>query len=309
MICGVDISKDRLDCHLLATGEARSFDNDASGIAALAQWCRDAHVDLAAMEATGSYERLAFLVLSEAGIGCAMANAKAVRHFAQSMGLLEKNDRLDAAVIARFAQVKGLEPLPPPSLLQQQLTAFARRLSQLVGDLCVCKQRIATCHDPMARRSLVEQIAFLNVQIKTFQEEIIALIDDDPVWSHLDRTFRSVKGVADRTVARLLADLPEIGLLPNKAIAKIVGLAPIADDSGKRSGHRRIAGGRASVRSILFLVADVARRFDASLQAFAQRLQKAGKPKMVIRIALAHKLLVRLNAKARDARIQLANAT
>jgi transposase len=309
MICGVDISKDRLDCHLLATGEARSFDNDASGIAALTEWCRDAHVDLAAMEATGSYERLAFLLLSEAGIGCAMANAKAVRHFAQSMGLLEKNDRLDAAVIARFAQVKGLEPLPPPSLLQQQLTAFARRLSQLVGDLCVCKQRIATCHDPMARRSLVEQIAFLNVQIKTFQGEIIALIDDDPVWSHLDWTFRSVKGVADRTVTRLLADLPEIGLLPNKAIAKIVGLAPIADDSGKRSGHRRIAGGRASVRSILFLVADVARRFDASLQAFAQRLQKAGKPKMVIRIALAHKLLVRLNAKARDARIQLANAT
>jgi transposase len=243
MICGVDISKDRLDCHLLATGEARSFDNDASGIAALTEWCRDAHVDLAAMEATGSYERLAFLLLSEAGIGCAMANAKAVRHFAQSMGLLEKNDRLDAAVIARFAQVKGLKPLPPPSLLQQQLTAFARRLSQLVGDLCVCKQRIATSHNPMARRSLVEQIAFLNVQIKTFQGEIIALIDDDPV------------------------------------------------------------------RSILFLVADVARRFDASLQAFAQRLHKAGKPKMVIRIALAHKLLVRLNAKARDARIELANAT
>jgi transposase len=118
-----------------------------------------------------------------------------------------------------------------------------------------------------------------------------------------------VKGVADRTVARLMADMPEIGTYSNKAIAKLAGLAPLADDSGTRRGKRYIRGGRESVRSILFLVANIARRFDQSLAEFHRKLLLAGKPKMVVRIALARKLLVRLNAKARDARIAYANAT
>jgi transposase len=118
-----------------------------------------------------------------------------------------------------------------------------------------------------------------------------------------------VKGVAGRTVARLHAELPEIGVLSNKAIAKLAGLAPIANDSGKRKGKRPTRGGRAGVRSILFLVADIAARYDKNLGAFKARLVKAGKEKMVIRIALARKLIVILNAKAREARAQYANAT
>ena len=135
------------------------------------------------------------------------------------------------------------------------------------------------------------------------------MIDDDPLWTKLAETWRSVKGVAGRTVARLMAELPEIGTYSNKAIAKLVGVAPIANDSGKRRGKRPIRGGRASVRSILFLVAAIAARYDKSLGEFRDRLVAAGKEKMVIRIALARKLLVRLNAKARDARAQYANAT
>ena len=123
------------------------------------------------------------------------------------------------------------------------------------------------------------------------------------------KTFRTVKGVADRTVARIMAELPEIGTYDNKAISKLVGLAPLAHDSGKKNGKRSIRGGRSGVRSILFLVADIARRYDPSLADFHRRLVAAGKPKMVVRVALAHKLLVRLNAKARDARAQYANAT
>jgi transposase len=118
-----------------------------------------------------------------------------------------------------------------------------------------------------------------------------------------------VKGVAGRTVARLMAELPEIGTYSNRAIAKLVGVAPIADDSGKRRGKRPVRGGRSSVRSILFLVAEIAARYDQSLGAFRDRLRAKGKEKMVIRIALARKLLVRLNAKARDARPEYANAT
>ena len=121
--------------------------------------------------------------------------------------------------------------------------------------------------------------------------------------------MRSVKGVASRTVAVLMATVPEIGLISNKAVAKVIGLAPIANDSGGRQGHRPVRGGRSGPRSILFLVARLAARYDPHLKAFHDRLQKAGKPKMVIRIALARKLLVILNAKARDARNEFANAT
>jgi len=153
--------------------------------------------------------------------------------------------------------------------------------------------------------SLHEAIAFFTRQAKALAAQIAALVEIDPLWQALDRSFRSIKCVADRTVAVILADLPEIGTISNKAIAKLVGLAPIANDSGTRTGKRPVRGGRDTVRSILFLVADLARKFDPSLADFRKRLLDQGKPKMVVRIALARKLLVRLNAKARDARAQL----
>jgi transposase len=306
IICGVDISKARLDAHVEAgdgsRGGAAGFANTAEGIALLVAWCRERKVELVAMEASGGFERLPYLLLAEAGIGCALVDARAVRRFAQSMGVPEKTDRIDARLIARFAAVKGLVPVPPPDNAQRTLTGSARRLSQLVGDLSICKQRIAGCHDEETRASMARHIAFLRQEIAHFEKQLGALIAADPLWKALAETFGAIKGVAGRTIIRLLADLPEIGLLPNKAVAKIAGLAPMANDSGRRQGKRSIRGGRASVRSILFLVADIARKYDPSLQNFVLRLHNAGKPKMVIRIALAHKLLVRLNAKARDVR-------
>ena len=187
------------------------------------------------------------------------------------------------------------------------LSALATRLRQVTGDLSVQKQRLHSTRDPGALASLREAIAFFTAQAKALAGEIASLVEHDPVWAALDRTFRSVKGVAGRTVAVLLAELPEIGTLSNKAVAKLAGLAPIANDSGKRSGPRSIRGGRSAVRSILFLVADVARKYDPSLTEFRQRLLNQGKPKMVVRIALARKLLVRLNAKARETRMALAS--
>jgi transposase len=180
-------------------------------------------------------------------------------------------------------------------------------MRQVVSDLTVQKQRLHTAHDDTARQGLLEILALLKRQSKSLSAEIASLIDNDPLWAALDATLRSVKGVADRTVATLMADLPELGILSNKAIAKLAGVAPLADDSGKRQGTRRTRGGRASVRVILFLVADIARKYDQSLTAFRQRLIAKGKCKMVIRIALAHKLLVRLNAKARETRAAFAN--
>src|SRR5204862_7673364 len=134
----------------------------------------------------------------------------------------------------------------------------------------------------------------------SLEGEIASMIDDDPLWALLAQSWRSIKGVAGRTVARLHAELPEIGTYSNKAIAKLVGLAPLAGDSGKRKGKRHIGGGRASVRSIMFLIARTAANFDQSLADFRDRLVAAGKGKMVIRIALARKALVSLNARALD---------
>ena len=309
IICGVDVSKARLDAAMVPISAFESFTNDAAGIAALAAFCRRHGAELAVMEATGGYERMAFLLLWQEGVSCGLTNPRGVRRFAEAMGALEKTDRIDAGMIARFAIAKDVKATQPPSPSQQRLKALVARLRQVTGDLAVQKQRRAAAADAEILASLDEVIALLKRQAKTLEGEIASMIDDDPLWATLAETFRAVKGVAGRTVARLMADLPEIGLYSNKAVTKLVGLAPIADDSGKRNGKRHIGGGREAVRSILFLVADIARRFDESLAEFHQKLTKAGKPKMVVRVALARKLLVRLNAKARDARAQYANAT
>jgi transposase len=226
------------------------------------------------------------------------------------MGALEKTDEIDASIIARFARARDLRPTPLPSPAQQRIKALVARLRQVTEDLTVQKQRRSSLLDNAEMlASIDEVIALLKRQSRRLEGEIASMIDDDPLWARLAETWRAVKGVAGRTVARLMADLPEIGTYSNKAIAKLVGVAPIANDSGKRKGKRPVRGGRSSVRSILFLVAAIAARYDQSLGAFRARLVAAGKEKMVIRIALARKLLVRLNAKARDARAEYANAT
>jgi transposase len=308
-LCGVDVSKGRLDAFVAPAGIAAGFDNDAEGAKALSAFCRKHGAELVVMEATGGYERQAFLLLWESGMTAALVNPLCVRRYAQAMGILEKTDRLDARVIAGFALAKDVKASPPPSPAQQRLKALVARLRQVTDDLAVHKQRRAAAHNTEMLESLEEVIALLKRQSRRLEGEIASLIDDDPLWSALAAAFRSVKGVAGRTVARLMADLPEIGSFSNKAVSKLAGLAPLADDSGTRSSDRHIAGGRASVRSILFLVADIARRYDPSLAAFHQKLTNKGKPKMVVRTALARKLLVRLNAKARDARAAYANAT
>lgn len=310
IICGVDVSKASLDA-CIEPGTIRGrFGNDAAGITELAAFCRQHRAELVVMEATGGYERRAFLLLWEQGLPCAVTNARNVRQYAEAMGMLEKTDRIDAQMIARFTRDKGLRPMPLPSQAQRRIKALVARLRQVTDDLTVQKQRRSSLFDnAQMLASLDEVIALLKRQSRTLEGEIASMIDDDPLWAKLTETWRAMKGVAGRTVAWLMAELPEIGTYSNRAIAKLVGLAPIADDSGKRRGKRPVRGGRSGVRSILFLVAAIVARYDESLGAFRDRLLAKGKEKMVIRIALARKLLVRLNAKARDTRAAYANAT
>jgi transposase len=309
IICGVDISKDWLDAFAGSTGGFGRMANTPEGVRALVAFCREAGVELVVMEASGGHEQAAYLALWEQELPCAIVNPLAVRNFAKAMGSLEKTDRIDAEIIARYAAARRIVASPPVSEDHRKMANLNARMRQITSDLTVQKQRLASTRDGANRASLSEVIALLTRQHRAITQQIAALIDTDPLTQALDRSLRAVKGVADRTVATLLAELPEIGTVSNKAIAKLAGLAPIANDSGKRHGRRCIRGGRASVRSILYLVADVARRFDPSLADMRNRLLAQGKPKMVVRIALARKLLVRLNAKARDTRNQLALAT
>ncbi|MEI8718300.1 IS110 family transposase [Mesorhizobium sp. ISC11] len=284
IICGVDVSKDWLDAHIWPGGAAARFANDAAGIAALWLFCRSHDAALAVMEASGGYERLGFMLLWTHGMPCGVVNAKSVRRFAEAMGYLEKTDRIDAAVIAHYGAVKNTVPTPPPSAAQQRLAALVGRLCQIVGDATINKQRRSAARDAEVCASIEAMLAFLKREQRRLEGEIASMIDDDPLWARLEQ-------------------------VSNKAIAKLAGLAPFANDSGKRTGNRHVRGGRAGPRGILFIVAAIVAKFDPNLKAFAQRLQQAGKPKMLIRIALARKLLVILNAKARDARNEFASAT
>jgi transposase len=236
----------------------------------------------------------------------AVLNPRAVRRFAEGMGLLEKTDRIDAGVIAWFAKVKRVVPCAPASAEQARLQALVTRLRQLTELQTMQRNQRRLVSEPAVLAGLAKLLALLAAQIRELAAAMAELIAADPLWRQLDAAFRSIKGVADRTVARVMAEMPEIGRLSNKAISKLAGLAPRARDSGKSEGKRVVRGGRRGVRDILFVVAGLVRRYDPDFAAFHQRLSAAGKPKKVIRIALAHKLLVRLNAKARELRRQFA---
>ena len=223
--------------------------------------------------------------------------------------MLEKTDRIDAGVIAWYAEVKHIKAHPPASAAQLRLAALVTRLRQLTEARVVELNQRRLVDDADVLASSEAMIAFLTREIRRFETGIAELIGADPLWQKLDEAFRTIKGVAGRTVARLMAEMPEIGTLSGKAVGKLAGLAPIARDSGKVNGKRPVRGGREGVRSILFIVAEVVRRYDPDFKAFHRKLSDAGKPPKVVRIALAHKLLTRLNAKARDVRNELAATT
>jgi transposase len=308
IICGVDVASDFLQVRIGREGAEGCFANTEEGIAELVVFCRQQQVELVAMEATGGYEKLAFALLWGQGIGVAILNPRGVRQFAEGMGLLEKTDRIDAGKIAWFAEVKHVAPTQPHSAEQQRLKALVVRLRQLTELQTAQRNQQLLVEDALVRQSFTRLLEVVKTQIRELEKAIADLIAADPLWQKLNQVFRSIKGVAKRTVARLMAEMPEIGTLSNKAISKLAGLAPLARDSGKHQGKRMVRGGRRGIRAILFVVSLVVRRYNPDFAAFHQRLTAAGKAKKAVRIALAHKLLVRLNAKAREVRRELAGA-
>jgi len=298
---GIDVSKQYLDV-CWETNELR-VGNDGAGWSELAAKLKAAEVDLIVVEATGGYERQLLLALQEAGLTVARVNPRQARDFAKSMGVLAKTDALDARTLRDFSDVLARHPQRARFITalvderRQLLASLMTRRRQLV-DMRAAEQQRLEHADAMAIRSINAVIRALDKQIRQ--------IDHD-VDGHIDRHFKqqrklldSVKGVGAVTTLTLLSALPELGRLGRKPIAKLAGLAPLADDSGKRRGVRRIWGGRAQVRSALYMATLSAMRYNPVIAAYYQRLLEAGKPKKVAMVACMRKLLVILNAMLRD---------
>ena len=219
-----------------------ALDTSADGMDQLVAFCRTHQVSLVVMEATGGYERQPFGLLWATDLPTAVVNPRAVRDFAKAMGVLEKTDSIDCGIIAWFAETRRTQPTPPASATQARLTALVRRLRQLTDLRTQENNRRRLVTEPDVLADFVEPIlAAIAGQPRPLETLIAQAIGDDPLWARLDAAFRTIKGVADRTVARLMAEMPEIGTLSNKAVGKLAGLTPIARDQARAAANARSA--------------------------------------------------------------------
>lgn len=298
---GVDVSKRLLDVHVHPKGERFALANDAAGIETLIERLKGHDPALVAMEATGGLEVMAAASLAEAGLAVVVVNPKQVHNFAKALGVNAKTDVLDAGVIARFAAATRPAVRPLPDAETVALSAFMTRRRQIVQMITAEKNRalMAASSKPL-QRSIARIIAALEKELEQLDGDIDKLVKASPMWLQKEELLISVPGIGKVIARSLLADLPELGTLDRKAIASLAGLAPWTRQSGQWRGKSMISGGRSGPRSMLFLGAMVACRYNPDLKAFATRLLNDGKPKMVVLIAVARKLLTILNAILRS---------
>lgn len=293
---GIDVSKDQLDI-AIRPGEVRFREsNHDSGIQALIARLLSLKPQLILLEATGGYETLAAAALRQAGLPAHIINPRQVRDFARSSGRLAKTDKIDAAVLAHFAEALKPSLRPWPDEQQQELAALMSRRRQLVEMLVMEKNRLAMTFSPRVRRSLQTNLQSLNEQLKELEQDLNDFIRQSPIWLEKDQLLQSVPGVGPLTSQSLLAWLPELGTLNRKKIAALVGLAPFNRDSGQMRGKRTVWGGRARVRPPLYMATLAACRANPAIRAFYLRLLAVGKSKKLALTACMRKLLTILNA-------------
>jgi transposase len=297
---GIDVSKDRLDVRVRPDGTARLFDNTPEGLDQLLDWLRTLNPTLVVVEASGGYERAVLTALALGGLPVSLVNPKRVRDFAKALGRLAKTDALDADVLAQFAQTLRPPVWSMPTADAAKLQALIVRRTQLVTMRTMERNRLATLTDSRVRRSVQNVIRTLDREIRAADQDLGEAIRSCPEWAAKDELLRSIPGIGPGVSRMLLVEMPELGTLTRGQAAALAGLAPMNRESGKFRGKRMIAGGRAIVRSMLYLAGHAARQGNAVLRAFAQRLKAAGKAPKVIRVALARKLLIMANAVLRN---------
>lgn len=293
---GVDVSKAVLDVAIHGASKQFSFSNDAKGRAKLVSFLVPLQPRQVVIESTGCYDLKVTDALHDAGLPVVRLNPRQARDFAKATGQLAKTDRLDALVLARMGQVLDLPRYEPKSPWQRRLTEWTQRRAQLVDMLTAERQRVGMLEDPVLRRLARSHIASLERGIGDLEREIAAQVRAQPELAAL----RSLKGVGPILQAILACELPELGRLNGKAIAKLAGVAPLARDSGTMRGRRTIWGGRPQIRAPLYMAALSAARFEPGIKAFYKNLRARGKAAKVAIVAVMRKMLVILNARMRD---------
>jgi transposase len=296
VIVGIDVSKDRLDVHVLPSGQAFWVKRQGEGLAELVERLLPSKPALVAVEATGGYETTTAAAVAAAGLPLVVVNPAQVRAFAKALGKRAKTDPIDAEVIARFVQAVRPEPRPMPEEKTQLVADLLARRRQIVQMISAEKQRDQRASEPRLKRSIARLVLALQKELSDLDQQIDDEIRGSPAWREKEDLLRSVPGVGPIVSRTLLAELPELGALDRRQIAALAGLAPWTRQSGKWKGKSFIGGGRAPVRTALFMAALVATRHNPVLKAFHQRLIDAGKPKLVAITATARKLLTILNA-------------
>ena len=295
LFVGIDVSKAWLDIAVHEQAESYRAGNNDAGIASLLKRMKKLKPTLIVLEPTGGFEMLVVAELSHAGLPVVAINAKRVRDFARATGQLAKTDKLDAKVLAHFAAAVRPVLRNLRSQEEEQLTALLTRRKQVLDMLTMEKNRLVTVRAKM-RSAIEAHIQWLSKSLKELDKELEDFVKSSAVWKEKDVLLQSVPGVGPVTSATLLGMLPELGKLNRQEIAALVGVAPVNKDSGKKQGKRRVYGGRADVRSVLYMAALAAKKFNPVIRKFYERLIKQGKEKKVALTACMRKLLVILNA-------------
>ena len=302
MLVGIDVAKAELVVATRPGGERWTVENDERGVRTLVERLRRDGAELIVLEATGGYELLCVAALAAASLPVVVVNPRQVRDFAKATGQLAKTDRIDADILALFADRVRPEVRALPDAEAQELEALLARRRQLLEMLQAERNRLGQVFGrgkTAVKKSLKAHIAFLERELRMADTDLGDQVRQSPAWRERDDLLRSVPGVGPVLSLTLLANLPELGRLSRRAIAKLVGVAPLSRDSGTLRGRRFVQGGRARVRGVLYMAALVATKRNAVIRAFYARLLAAGKPKKLALVACMRKLLTILNTMIR----------
>jgi transposase len=301
---GIDVSRDQLDIAQRPVGESWSLPNDEHGLRELSQRLVQLAPVLIVLEATGGLEAPLVATLLEAHLPTVVVNPRQVRDFAKATGQLAKTDAIDAGILAHFAEAVRPEVRPFPDEATRELDALVTRRRQLVEMLTAEKNRLLRTAARRVRRDIQRHIHWLERQLAELEKDLDDFVKSSPAWREKEDLLRGIKGVGPVLSTTLLGELPELGRLDRKGIAKLVGVAPLNRDSGQFKGRRKIWGGRASVRASLYMATLVASRHNPTIRDLYQRLSSAGKPKKLALTACMRKFLTILNAAVRDGEVR-----
>lgn len=296
---GVDVSSQVVDVHVRPDGAAKRFER-RFGFDAVVEFLRPYAPKLIVLEATGGYEAPVAAALASAGFALAIVNPRQARDFAKATGKLAKTDKIDASVLAHFADAVRPAAQQLRDEEARELDALVARRRQLVEMLVAEQNRLHVTPSRSAKKDIEQHVDWLKKRIKDLDGDIGKAVRQSPLWREKDDLLQSVPGLGRVTSSTLLAALPELGTLDRRKIAALVGVAPFNRDSGTMRGRRTIWGGRADVRTVLFMATSVAVRFNPVLKAAYARLLAAGKAKKVALVACMRKLLTIANAILRD---------